>query len=111
MRLIPLFCIGAALLLASFSALPQNPDLMPPPHPEMETRDRKLPNGKSQNDEILKAEYAKSLQDAQRLVELSESLQADMGKESPHVLSLSDIKKTEEIEKIARRIRGRIRRF
>lgn len=94
-----------------FAALAQQPDpLSIPPAPGHE-RDRKLPNGKSQNEEILKAEYQKNLKDAQDLVDLAQSLQSDLKKEEGHVLSLTDVKKTEEIEKIAKRIRGRIMRF
>ncbi len=83
---------------------------MRPPMPKEET-DHKLPNGKSQNEEIAKADYAKSLKDAAELVELSTALQRDMETETHHVLSVSSLKKTEEIEKIAKRIRGRMRRF
>jgi len=71
----------------------------------------RLPNGKLQSEEILKDDYKKNLKDAQELIDLSESLKAGLEKGEQHVLSLGDIKKTEEIEKIARRIRGRMRRY
>jgi hypothetical protein len=73
--------------------------------------DVRLPNGKLQQDEILKADHEKSVQDAAQLIELAEGLKRDLEKDQTHVLSLSSIKKTEDIEKIARRIRARIKRF
>ena len=73
-------------------------------------RDVKLPNGKSQQEEILKAEYQKTLEDAAELVKLAEQLQDDLIKEDRHVLSIATLKKTEDIEKLARKIRTRIKR-
>lgn len=71
----------------------------------------RLPNGKLQSEEILKDDYKKNLKDTQDLIELAESLKMSLEKNEQHVLSLADIKKTEDIEKLARRIRGRMRRF
>ena len=71
--------------------------------------DVKLPNGKSQQEEILKADYQKTLQDASELVRLAEQLQDDLIKEDRHVLSIASLKKAEDIEKLARQIRDRIR--
>jgi hypothetical protein len=73
-------------------------------------RDVKLPNGKSQQEEILKVEFQKTLQDAAELVKLAEQLQDDLIKEDRHVLSISTLKKTEDIEKLARKIRTRIKK-
>jgi hypothetical protein len=71
----------------------------------------RLPNGKLQQDEILKADHEKSVQDAAQLIELAEGLKRELEKDETHVLSLSSLKKTEEIEKLARRIRSRLKRF
>jgi hypothetical protein len=73
--------------------------------------DVRLPNGKLQQEEILKADHEKSVQDAAQLIELAEGLKRDLEKDQTHVLSLSSIKKTEEIEKLAKRIRSRIKRL
>jgi len=70
-----------------------------------------LPNGRNQIEEILKADHKKSLEDAAQLVRLSEDLKADLEKNDRHIVSVGSIKKTEEIEKLARRIRSRMRRF
>jgi hypothetical protein len=71
----------------------------------------RLPNGKLQQDEILKDEREKSIKDSAQLIDLAESLKQELEKEDAHVLSLSSIKKTEEIEKLAKRIRTRLKRF
>jgi hypothetical protein len=86
---------------------------LPPDNPNQRREDApvRLPNGKLQSEEILKDDYKKNLKDAQELIDLAESLKAGLEKGEQHVLSLGDIKKTEEIEKIARRIRGRMRRY
>ena len=73
-------------------------------------RDTKLPNGKSQREEILKAEYEKTLQDAADLVKLAEQLQDELIKDDRHVLSLASLKKTEDIEKLAKKIRTRLKK-
>jgi len=86
-------------------------DTPPRPHRQPEdSSDVKLPNGKSQQEEILKADYQKTLQDASELVRLAEQLQDDLIKEDRHVLSLASLKKTEDIEKLARRIRTRLKK-
>ena len=73
-------------------------------------KDVLLPNGKSQKEEILKADHKQNLDDARRLVEVAQGLKAELEKHGQQVLSLNAIRNTEEIEKLAKRIRGRLRR-
>lgn len=70
-----------------------------------------LPNGKLQQDEILKEDHEKAIKDAAQLVDLAQSLKQEIEKDDAHILSISSLKKTEEIEKIARRIRARIKHY
>jgi hypothetical protein len=79
---------------------PQNPTT-----PE----DVKLPNGKSQRDTILKAEHETNIKDAAQLVDLAQQLQQDLEKNDTFVLSMSTLKKTDDIEKLVKKIRGRLR--
>ena len=65
----------------------------------------------SQVDAILKDDHKKSLEDAAELMRLSEELRMELEKNDKNVLSLAAIKKTEEVEKLAKRIRGRMKRF
>ena len=69
----------------------------------------RLPNGKLQRDEILKAEHEQNLKDVARLVELSQELQADLEKNDRFVLSIATLKKTDDIEKLVKKIRSRLR--
>jgi len=70
----------------------------------------RLPSGKSQRDEILKAEHEQNLKDAAQLVDLAQQLQQDLEKNDRFVLSLSTLKKTDDIEKLVKKIRSRLRR-
>ncbi|HKW97152.1 MAG TPA: hypothetical protein VJN43_05420 [Bryobacteraceae bacterium] len=79
--------------------------------PQKPSGDVRLPNGKLQQEEILKADHEKSLKDAAQLIDLAEGLKAELEKNDTQVLSVSSLKKTEEIEKIAKRIRSRLKRF
>ena len=84
----------------------------PPPHPrpgEEPAEDARLPNGKLQRDEILKADFQKSLDDARELSKLADELKTDLEKNDRYVLSIATLKKTEDIEKIAKRIHDRLK--
>jgi hypothetical protein len=97
------------LLGASFAQDPiRGPGL--PSSPARET-DVKLPNGKSQRDEIAKADYKKNLDDATELLKLATDLQSDLDKQGAYIVSLKSIKQTEDIEKLAKNIRGRLKRY
>ena len=98
-----------AAMLFPLALFPQEP-LDRPPNSQRSSEVR-LPNGKLQQDEILKADHEKSIKDAAQLIELAEGLKQDLEKDDAHVLSISSLKKTEEIEKLARRIRSRLKRF
>jgi hypothetical protein len=82
----------------------------PSPMERQSDGDVKLPNGKSQKDEILKAEHTQNLKDLQELIELSQELRDSLEKNDRYVLSLADLKKTDDIEKLVKRIRTRLRR-
>jgi hypothetical protein len=68
-----------------------------------------LPNGKSQREEILKAEHQQNIKDAAELADLAEQLKIDLEKNDRYVLSMATLKKTDDIEKLAKRIRARLR--
>ena len=101
-----MLCAVAGLLLAQY---PHHRDRQE--EQQEEPGNLRLPNGKMQRDEILKAEHEKDVKDAAELVKLAGDLQTEVEKNSSNVLSLNAIKKTEEIEKVARRIRARMKRY
>jgi cell division septation protein DedD len=80
----------------------QRPDFTAPP-------DVRLPSGKLQRDEILKAEHEQNLKEAAELVELAQQFQADIEKNDRFVLSLNTLKKADDIEKLVKKIRSRLR--
>lgn len=98
-RLLPIAVLAAALVSAQF-----------PPTPDSRDEPR-LPNGRSQKDAILKADHERSLDDADELMKLSEELKSDLEKNDRHVLSVTTLKKLDEMEKLVKRIRGRMKRY
>ena len=101
-------CLGLALVLGFAGQEEEQPGLRPVQNGD---RDPKLPDGRSQREAILKADHEKSLKDADELVRLSEELKSDLEKNDRHVLSVNTLKKLDDIEKVTRRIRGRMKRF
>jgi len=76
------------------------------PNPD---EDKKLPNGKSQKDEIAKQDHQQALREAEDLLAMAEQLRDELKKAGNYVIPVTSVKKTEEIEKLARRIRGRLK--
>lgn len=101
------------LLLASAIALTaqQGPPERTFPPPEPPPDEIRLPNGKLQREEILKADYQKSLEDARALSKLADELKADLEKGDYNVLSIATLKKTDDIDHLAKRIHDRLKRF
>ena len=113
-------CSRRAVLLSSIASLlvcahgqdgqepPGNRHVPPLPNPS-NPEDRKLPNGKSQNDAIAKQNHEQALKDTNDLIAVAEHLRDELQKAGSYVVPVSSVKKTEEIEKLARRIRGRLK--
>lgn len=97
---------AVALCAATLAAQPPDPQRPSDPEPEV-----RLPNGKSQSEEILRANYDENLKDLDKIRKLNEGVEADLRKNDRHVLSLKALKDLEEIEKISRRVRGRMRGY
>jgi hypothetical protein len=106
MRLRNLVCFVFVIALLAQSQ--QGPP--PRPRPGDEAEEPRLPNGKLQRDEILKADFQKTLDDARELSRLADELKADLEKNDRYVLSIPTLKKTEDIEKLAKRIHDRLKR-
>jgi hypothetical protein len=79
------------------------------PLPSNPNEDIKLPNGKSQKDAIAKHEHEAALKDVDDLIGIAQELRSELEKSGEHVVSVASVKKTEEIEKLARKIRGRLK--
>ncbi len=101
-----------ALLLLSRAGVAQEGGIETVPAlPPASPHEAKLPDGRSRSEAILKQDYARSLSDAAALTALAQSLQANLEKEGRDVLSLQTLKKLDEIEKLTKRIRSRMRRY
>ena len=96
-----------AVAVLAFTLLPGQGQIRPEPD---ESKEARLPSGKLQRDEILKADHARNLEDASELLKMAEELKIELEKNDQNVLSLGALKKTENIEKLAKRIRGRIKK-
>lgn len=75
-----------------------------------EEEEKRLPNGKLMSEEILKAEHASNIKDAARLKELATALDAELKKSEHFVLSVKTLKDLDEMEKLVKRVRGRMRK-
>ncbi len=103
--------LGAAAITSAAQNPAQNPETQRDrgvASPEEES-DQKLPNGKSQKDAIAEEQHKQALKDAEQLVSLSEQVKDEIQKAGNYVVPLTTVKKTEDIEKLARKIRGRLR--
>ena len=86
----------------------QLPDARRPKLPELDD-DPRLPDGKSQKNAIAKEQHEQALKDADQLVAMAQDLRDEIKQAGTFVVPLSSVKKTEEIEKLAKRIRGRLK--
>lgn len=111
----------ALLALAAGTCFAQNqlsasraqiPDAQRPPRPRMPGEsepDEKLPNGKSMKDAIARDNHKKALSEADELVKLVQQLKDEIEKAGEFVVPVNSVRRTEDIEKLARKIRGRLK--
>jgi len=86
----------------------QVPDERKPKFPDLND-DPRLPDGKSQKNAIAKQKHEQALKDADELVTAAQNLRDDLKRAGIFVVPLGSVKKTEEIENLAKRIRGRLK--
>ena len=94
------FLSSAQVPVYSHPQVPRPPDVLP--------GDLGPPNGK-QREEILKQDYKSNLKDARELIDLTKKFELDLEKSDSNALSLGLLKKLDDIDKITKRIRGRMR--
>lgn len=96
-------------LLAFTLSAQQTPSDRQPPVTDAPEEVR-LPNGRLQRQEILKADYQKNIEDARTLSKLTDELKTDLEKSDYNVLSIGILKKIDDIDRLTKRIRDRLRR-
>ena len=99
---LPLF---VALAAPSQRPVPPQDTRLPsaaPPSPELR---------RQQKDAISKQDYKDNVRDAAELRRLAQGLEASLDRSGSFVVDANDIRTAEQIEKLARNIRGRLKRF
>jgi hypothetical protein len=91
------------------AAQQQEPDVRRPLPDRIPDDDVRLPNGKSQKDAISKQAHEDALKDVESLIHLAEDLRDELKHSGEYVVAVSSLRKTEEIEKLARHIRGKLK--
>lgn len=94
--------------LALLSAAAGGQDPLPPLSPPDETQ-RKLPDGRLQVNAIVEANHKRALGDTKRLRTLIEEFATELEKDTRWVLSVAQLKRLEEIERVAKRLQGRLK--
>jgi hypothetical protein len=97
MRHLVLFLLTVCVLLAQSLPIKDEPDM-------------KLPNGKSQKEEIIRMDYERNLRDAGELARLAGEIKDDLEKGDRNLVSLKTLKKLDDVEKLTKDIRQRLRR-
>lgn len=97
---------GPALLLGRTQ--PPGYPRLPLPNPGKEENPR-LPNGKLQKDAIAQQEHKDALKETDQLIATAKELKAELEKAGDYVVPVTAIKKTKQIERLARKIRGKLR--
>ena len=107
-----LLVVSLALLISPtlglLSTQAQDPS---PSRPGSASGEIRLPSGRLQRDVMAKADHERNLEETDALIKLAEELKSELEKNTEHVLSVAAMKKTEEIEKLAKRIRSRMKRY
>ena len=73
--------------------------------------DVRLPNGKSQREEMLKADYTKNVADAAELARLAGEVKDEIEKGDRYAVSVKTLKKLDDVARLTRNIRGRLNRY
>ncbi len=97
MRYLGLFLLTVCILLAQSPSIKDEPEV-------------KLPNGKSQKDEIIRVDYERNLRDAGELARLAAEIKDDLEKGDRYLVSTKTLKKLDDVEKLSKDIRQRLRR-
>jgi hypothetical protein len=73
------------------------------------TPDGRLPDSKTQ--ELLKLDHKKNLEDAAAMAKLADEVSEDLEKSEGFVMPLKTLKKLDEIERLTKAIRGRLKKY
>jgi predicted nucleic acid-binding Zn-ribbon protein len=77
---------------------------------QQDESDKRLPNGRLRSDAILKEDYEHNLEDLEKMTSLIKDVQDELKESKGYVLSMENLKRLEEVEKLSRRVRDRMKR-
>ncbi len=100
-------------LLASWFAVAQTRPVPPPPRsnripPEVD-RNMDIPTPLNSPAKLLKQQHEEVKKDMEKLSKLVEEIQEELEKAGENVLPLNSLKKLEEVERLARKVRSRLK--
>jgi hypothetical protein len=96
--------------LALCGQLPKNPPAVTAPPPATGPNIQNA-NDEPRREEILKQDHKRNLADAVAMAKLAEEVSEDLEKDDRYVVSLKTLKKLDEIEKLTKAIRGRLKKY
>lgn len=76
-----------------------------------QSHDPSFPTRGKQRDMIVKDDYKKNVRDSAELARLAEELKTDLANGDQYVISIRALKDADDIDKLARNIRGRLKRY
>jgi hypothetical protein len=71
--------------------------------------DLHLSESKKRQNAMVKADYDQNIKDARELIDVAKAFEEDLERDDKYILSLNSLKKLDEIDKLAKRIRGRMK--
>jgi hypothetical protein len=98
-------CLVLFVLCACFA---QDP---PPGRPHLQNPQEVPPVLKPTRDAIIKEDYKRNLQDAAALARLADELKTELENGDKNVVSVKTMRKAEDIEKLAKSIHSRLKRY
>jgi hypothetical protein len=107
-RLCLFFAVTVAVMV---TVLGQRGGAPSPATPQDSSNDVRLPSGRMQRDEIIEAEHKKNQEDAAALARLAQEVKDDLDNSERYIVSVKTIKKLDDIEKLDKGIRARLKRF
>ena len=96
--------VAAVAALAQQPGIPLDPSLPPTRTPYPGLR-------RQQRDALSKQDFKDNTRDAAEIVKLGQGLQASIARNGSFIVDANDIRTAEQIEKLAKHIRGRLKRF
>jgi len=99
-----LLAVPLTLIAAAYMSTAQ---IQTPPRPD---EPKRLPDGRLWSEAVLKANYEANLKDLEQMRKILDSVRAEIEKSQGHVLSLRALKDLEELERLSRRVRERMKR-